>query len=563
MPRVSIFPILAFIVSLASTAVIVVVAFYPINLTHYGTYNGKARAAYTAVSTIIATSITMFIMSQIRNLMIRDIDVQLTKGEATRLQQLGERWRTILGVASLMEIVRNSKVQLSFIGVGLITAALVSAFTPTTTTRVIHDYSITISSGQPYPSHEFCANVFPPGTEVTGWGYFWNMTDGRIFWVNIAGDSCASRRATNLIASINKYTPNSYAYTVGTTSVHASAMGVPVSVISWPVGYGQHLAELVDRFPASVAKTSQCVPVMVHNPIRCRRGGNVVVNDRTIEVVSDDGHCRITNTVIVDPSVQPTLSKGLCTVGEVGEVTIVLGGTRGYGALLGVTVGDENALRDVLVGESSRNPKSTYAVTCTVDTRDVYSFRKVQLSLRGATSETNGWFATAESEEPCDPGSQYPIDMSGLRAVAATSSWQVLIENSGLDGWFDAIYRSSGTEDKNKEAHIRSTFAFSDSRNGLEDALGVTAAMVGSYMNSSWEQITAEATISNTRMGSGQKWAVIFALPPLFSTAFLLLLIWSARHGGDVSQSSTQIENTMMQQQQQQTTNEKYDTRAA
>jgi hypothetical protein len=78
----------------------------------------------------------------------------------------------------------------------------------------------------------------------------------------------------------------------------------------------------------------------------------------------------------------------------------------------------------------------------------------------------------------------------------------------------------------NPYAHKRTTFAFTESQNGLEDVFGVTAAMVGAYMNSSMINVPATTVFTTTRIGSGSNWALVFAIPPLATALILAVQIY-------------------------------------
>jgi hypothetical protein len=249
-----------------------------------------------------------------------------------------------------------------------------------------------------------------------------------------------------------------------------------------------------------------------------------------LTAVSADGSCSITGDLASDPAHGNTMASYLCPIGDVGQATIVFGATGGYAGWLGLSVGDKE---EWILGRQTSNAGNYslhYVVTCTVDVRPTYKFRNVTLYPWNKVDYTDGWLLIAEDLQECDYGSEYDAtNMNGLFAVAAASSWQLLTQNDGEDGWFQTL--NTLANDQFSKPIPRSTFAFANSKNGLEDVLGVVAALVGAYMNNSAVAVPASAIVTNTRVGSGEWYAIIFILPPVGAAIILAVFAFQVVRG--------------------------------
>jgi len=168
----------------------------------------------------------------------------------------------------------------------------------------------------------------------------------------------------------------------------------------------------------------------------------------------------------------------------------------------------------------------TYVVTCDVDTRDVFAFRNVTFSSQTSGSNTTTTFArrldATFGGNECSPPSDYGSN-TGLLAIAALANWQTLNQNIDYDGWFDSIDQFA--TGKSGSPSREPPWAFSNSKNALEDVFGLTAALVSSRMNSTVVKIPAQVTITNTRIGTGHPVAILYAIPPLVVAVILLYQI--------------------------------------
>jgi hypothetical protein len=201
---------------------------------------------------------------------------------------------------------------------------------------------------------------------------------------------------------------------------------------------------------------------------------------------------------------------------SVGKGTTVLTGNFAYGYWLASFAKDPN-------GNVPATPGYTYAVTCTVDASDVFSYRKVTLSLQSSNTGVNTSFARtlSSSGEECQP--VQPAISNILFATAAGANWQLLSQNLGIDGLTDSLGQATRNWRK-------PPYAFPNSRNPLEDSLGLVAALVVSRVNNSGRYVPAEdskgeyAYIQATRLGTGKR-ETLLLLIPLVTTAIVLLAL--------------------------------------
>jgi hypothetical protein len=117
--------------------------------------------------------------------------------------------------------------------------------------------------------------------------------------------------------------------------------------------------------------------------------------------------------------------------------------------------------------------------------------------------------------EPCTGPA---VDLSFV-ATAASANWQILLQNEGLDGWFDLTWQATGD-------NRPPPYAFLDSKNALEDVLGLVAAMVTARMNSTFlYSVPSTVVVSSFRIGSGKFANLAFLVPPVAAALILTYLI--------------------------------------
>lgn len=485
-------------------------------LTSSGPYNTTQRAIYITSTTILATLFTLFITTQIQDLLLRRIESTIQQSaiikqqwvQSSEFKAINGSWRTVLGISSLREKARNLPIEFIYLLAGLITTAIVTSFTPSLTVRLF-PYSPTIPFG-PSP----CAGVNLADSR----DYSWTLANGSSFFIPANAGGCPTRQAVTLAGNINIINPAAFAYADDGVAVHSTAIGTPVSVYSAQKETSPRLNDLLGVYGSSVVSTTQCVPVMIKNPISCHRGGAIVVDSSTeATAIADDGMCTYTEQFWLSPEDNNIMVMKMCTHGNVGQGTIVLGAIRRFAYWLAMSVGD-----------IANSNSSTYTVTCSVDTSDVYEYRMVTLGLQNPNISESSYSRSLIGQETCDPDVSTINDV--LIATSAAANWQLLDQSAGVDGWFDSIAQLTFENSVESTGIPRQPpWAFNNSMNALEDVLGLTAALVASRLNSSTIAINGSTFVTATRVGSGDKFGLVFLIPPATASIVLLFLILTTR----------------------------------
>ena len=111
-------------------------------------------------------------------------------------------------------------------------------------------------------------------------------------------------------------------------------------------------------------------------------------------------------------------------------------------------------------------------------------------------------------------------------------------------GWFMTILqttsRSGGWGIPTNESFRSPPFGFPDSQNALEDAFGLTAALVSAriFRNSSLMETNGTATVTFMRVGSGNYFALVYAVPPIFCALVLVWFLIGGKVGSSQYESS-------------------------
>jgi len=166
-----------------------------------------------------------------------------------------------------------------------------------------------------------------------------------------------------------------------------------------------------------------------------------------------------------------------------------------------------------------------YAITCDLDARNAFRYRNVTLFLRDSKQieETNMGCQLSGDATDCrdfDPSANL-----GLFGAAVSANWQPLSQNDGLSGWFDSINQM--TIDKSGRQAREPPYAFDNSRNALEDTLGLVIGLATARINGTSESVQARGTFINARVGSGKLPGLAYAVPPLLTAVVLLVLALS------------------------------------
>jgi hypothetical protein len=178
----------------------------------------------------------------------------------------------------------------------------------------------------------------------------------------------------------------------------------------------------------------------------------------------------------------------------------------------------------------------TYAVACSVDIVPSIAFSLVNYSrlalqdgrdFRTPTSYSGTTFIVNGTGQLCTP---FPTQSSSILtnytlAVGAVAHQKLLSENSYRDGWWETIYDTA--DSVSGSYTTRDDLNFNNSQNPLEDALGLVSGVVlGAYFGSpSALLLTGSVAIDGIRIGTGQWLALLYIIPELYATLFILYFI--------------------------------------
>jgi hypothetical protein len=482
------------------------------------------KFVYTPFIAIVASIITIWISSQIRLLLLIRLDGALSE-RGRPIDRLNSRWRAVLGVSTVGEkLKKHHAVTLVFIGAGLISASINAGLALSIATKSI-DYSSSIPDGLVYDCAKYITDVknTDAGLPLQA-KYLWQTPAGKYFrvWPNVG--TCPPRYAVALMNNINTQNPDEFAYGDLGVAVDRLAIGAPYTIYSSNPTISPNLSLALAQHGEDLLEITQCVPVMTSNPVSCRTDGSVIPTPSTPSTPStitvSSGYCSQLNPINV-PLPGFAMSMGICMHDEIGQATIILGGIGGYAVELAHSIGDRTIRND------TRNDSISYAVTCEVDTRSVIQYRAVKLSMQGRNGINGSYARALTSVGPCPSGPSPSVISEVYIGVAAMASWQVLAQNWGYDGYFEAISETALDSGGLGTAGVprNPPFAFPGSKSGLEDVLGLNAGLVLSRLNSNTTTVGGIATIRFSRVGSASRFTLFYALPSLISFVALAWLI--------------------------------------
>ncbi|KAK9415499.1 hypothetical protein SUNI508_10339 [Seiridium unicorne] len=173
---------------------------------------------------------------------------------------------------------------------------------------------------------------------------------------------------------------------------------------------------------------------------------------------------------------------------------------------------------------AGRAGNATYTVTCKINARNSFQYRSVTLDVR-ALGEKNlsNVVQYLSGGDSCVP--EAPMISNKLFGVASAASIKAIGEKSGVDGDFSTISKLA--------INRKPPYAFPDSKNALEDVLGLISALVVAKIPVTGNGVSAAALgstsgsstaiIEVTRLGSDSHFTLWLLLPPLSS---LVILSW-------------------------------------
>jgi hypothetical protein len=194
---------------------------------------------------------------------------------------------------------------------------------------------------------------------------------------------------------------------------------------------GGSFVSFLNVYGSNVVNATQCVRVVVSNPVSCHRGGrlNFTTSERGPIVTSDDGSCTVTSEAN-DPAKYGLMAKQICAMGKKGQATIVLGGTFAFARLVVVAINYPNRPTE----DTDVSYGYTFAITCNVDARNAFRDREVTLSLQDSKQiqQTNLGRQLTGGDKDCR---SFNLDQNlGLVGTAISANWQGLAQNDGIDG---------------------------------------------------------------------------------------------------------------------------------
>ncbi|KAE9365694.1 hypothetical protein N431DRAFT_487642 [Stipitochalara longipes BDJ] len=527
------------------------VPFVDIWIAYPGVLSNQLRTLYVTLTTIVATLIAFTATAQIRKLWLE------------QLQQNPRNLRrtaTLLGIGSWKDSFKFWRITVASIMTGLTTTAMIAGITPTTglyetdTWTGIHTEVDNCTFIRDYPDNTF-------GT--------WKLANGSYLYVNdLTDDYCSTFHITSLEESLvpsvssievnhtTKYVNSSIIYTMNNIAVANSALGVPLyGATDGPLGAATATFPPF-QVPVKIGLQSSrfrsakgCLPVLISNPVRCETEGNVTLQDNGQNITVAAGGCNATVAAFsTNADYADLLSIGFCTSDSVnqGQAEIAVGGMQDIGAAIALLLADFPAY------ENSTNTTS-YSTLCKIDIMAALGFRQVTFILEDSTdfSQLNRGIL-AYGGESCIPdvrrgpaGRENSNATNILNSILAltvesTMTGPMVSEGGTQEAWLRDIIDAQhlrAVYSKDNSGEKQGNFAFNNSRNDLEDILGLRIALAmgdqlgnGPYRNGS---DSAETTVfggiitaKGMRVGTKNPWALAYVLPPLFSITLLSYLLW-------------------------------------
>ncbi|EPS35805.1 hypothetical protein H072_10706 [Dactylellina haptotyla CBS 200.50] len=531
----------AIVIEVIAILLILLFNLVEVTLTMPGLFPNDSRALYVCGTTIFVTAVTAFVSKQIRLQWIHYIEARrLRKGDAI---QNSRRIENLLGIGSYSDYFYYWGTTVCLIFASLSTAAIVTALTPslgfktfsTTTQLTPGALNCTTTSDQPVLD-----------------SISWKQENGTYINFRAKGNNCLANPALPLVNTISNsgIDKDGYAYTVSGVGITRSSIGVPYDAHNGPAGFDQVFWNTgrLQQDRSTLQESTQCLPVFIVNPAKCRRAGEVITGNNNITVKLDNDCSASTPIFGADISTDGASASGFCADGRsVGKITYVIGSVNSHAGLLASALTDFPAI----------NAKS-YAVACDIDIASAVSFRETTISRiykpphessvnrDNMNIKTLAEFTVTSSDKleklsSCNDASYVPIWnpdnkaasvlTPGALAVGAGAPCPLFTQNRYNNGWWDALSRSVLGRNS-------TSFAFGDSENPLEDVLGMVAAMsVGQYLGSAQPPVSTRDTpiivnrnglarVLGYRIGSGSKWGLIFIAPQVWIILVLCCLLF-------------------------------------
>ncbi|KAF9731785.1 hypothetical protein PMIN02_007284 [Paraphaeosphaeria minitans] len=539
----------------------------------------RFKVAYNIASAIVATVLARHASGEIQKQWLRQINHEISdvKYQHHHSPHIMQKWRAVLGINTFYERVTSFKAtvlpQLSFLFTGLITTAVVAAVTLTDTTCFMDLEPPRIHSGA---DNECTRMLTNNNTERSSplWEFqaLWNNDDGSAYFAT-TNLGCPSWSGAQFMGSINTINPAHVAYSRNGVGIQSSAIGTPeIFYTNFP--------EIVEPFDGlhgakvnqSMLRTvSQCLPVMVTNPVSCRPGGSVSFSSKIPENVSDTeavfhqtsveaGGCNFTQANAEDPNGKfgVMVSRFCPQENTVGKGTIAMSATGIISLTLAASIGDEGFLAmhaenyEAMSAGVVKNV--TYALSCDIDVQPTIKWRTLTLELQqGILTTTPSYSKLVSGVDGCAATTNNTANWTlgnGYAGGAAAALVAPLSEGRYWNGMTNTIFNQAlnVTDTSDRYSTVaswqklirRAPYGFNQSTNALEDVLGLTTGITMSQMSTLDSMRSSSpladpinfhaaaqghATFACTRVGSGQRFAVLFTLPPLLAMLTAIYLI--------------------------------------
>ncbi|KAF3910950.1 hypothetical protein AA313_de0200011 [Arthrobotrys entomopaga] len=508
-----------------------------------GLFPNDSRALYICGTTICVTAVTAFVSQQVRLQWIHYIEARrIRKADGT---QNFRKIENILGIGSYSDYFYYWGTTVTFLFASLSTAAIVTALTPSLGFK---NFSTTVQlTPGALPCTTLSANPSALADNIS-----WKL--GNESFINYQADAWNSCLADTPFSLLNKISTSGvdkdgYAYTISGIGVMRSSIGVPYDAHNGPAGFDQIFwnTGILQQDRSVMEESTQCLPVFTVNPAKCRRAGKVVTSTNNITVVLDKDCSASTPIYGADLSKDGASAAGYCTNGrDVGKITYIIGSINEHAEYLASAVADY-----LSVGVDS------YAVACDIDIEPAVQFLETTISRvyrppdessvnrDNMNIRTMAEFTVESSEDTeilptCGNASYVPLYnpenqaanvlTAGALAVGAGAAGPLFSQNKYNTGFWDALARATLSRNS-------TSYAFGDSKNPLEDVLGMVAAIsVGQYVGSAQQPVSTRETplLVNRngfaqglgyRIGSGNRWGLIFIAPEAWVILVLLCLL--------------------------------------
>ncbi|KAF3088839.1 hypothetical protein TWF569_008900 [Orbilia oligospora] len=531
---------IAIVIEVLIILLIVLFNLVEVTLTMPGLFPNDSRALYVCGTTIFITAITAFVSRQIRLQWIQYIEARrLRKSD---ILQSSRRIESLLGVGTYSDYFYYWGTTITLLFASLSTAAIVAAITPSIGFKTFGTIV------QLTPGALNCTTVSddPSPTALS-----WRLENGTYINFRAKGNNCLANPAFSIVNAISNSAidKDGYAYAVSGVGVTRSSIGVPYDAHNGPAGFDKVFWAMgINQQDRNILQDStQCLPVFIANPAKCRRAGTIIRAKNNLTVRLDEDCSASTPIFGADLESDGASASGYCTSGKsVGKVTYLIGSINSHAGLLAAAVSDFPAV----------NSKS-YSVACEVDIVSAVGFRDTTISrnykpphessinrenenLKTLAEYTISSPVKQRTSSSCSNKSYVPIWnpenkpgvvlTPGALAVGAGAACPLFMQNRYNNGWWDTLSRA--VKDRGP-----SSYAFEDSKNALEDVLGlVVGVSMGQYIGSSQPPASTRdapmivnrggsARVLGYRIGSGSKWGLIFIAPQVWIILVLSVLL--------------------------------------